>query len=379
MGDTQESLAGGFVRPHSGMRISFKVTARVASLAGAALVAAILVPASPAAADPPLGAEVLPIEGYAWGWQPANPNYVLATGYEYNSAGGAVQVIRSGVGRYQVRFIGMAGAGGVAHVSAYGANNICTVASWGPSAGDEVVNLRCFTSAGAAVDSRFIAHVTNRTDGVSRGYLWNSDATPPAGGYTPPAQYSFDSTGQAIAVFPTGVGSYAVELGAFAQDIAGDWTSGALRVTAYGSAPVTCQVSDPALYISPEVLRVRCYDTTGSLVNSRFALSYTRGVVPVSATVNNLFPPATAAGFTSPSGIAPVITEYDDGDYLVSFPGAGAAGGHAYANIMATPPMFCVIHWWTVSLGALNLRVRCYQPGGGAFNPAVLFNVGFLT
>ena len=46
---------------------------------------------------------------------------------------------------------------------------------------------------------------------------------------------------------------------------------------------------------------------------------------------------------------------------------------------MATPPMFCVIHWWTVSLGAMNLRVRCYQPGGGAFNPAVMFNVGFLT
>jgi hypothetical protein len=335
--------------------------------------------AGPAAADPPVGAIVAPIEGYVWGWQPAAASYTSNTGYEYNSAGGAVQVSRSGVGRYAVRFVNMAGQGGVAHVSAYGANNICTVSSWGPAFGDEIVNVRCYTPAGAATDSRFIAHVTNRTDGAARGYLWSNDATPPVGGYTPSPTYSYDSTGQAIAVFGEGTGSYAVELGAFGQDIGGDWTSGALRVTAYGAAAVTCQVMDPTFFVDPEVLRVRCYDTTGNHVNTRFVLSYARGVVPVSATVDNLVDPVPV-GWSSPGGTEPVITEIDDdGDYLVSFPGAGTAGGHAYAGIMGTPPMFCTIHSWTVSGGALNLRVRCYQPGGGEFNPAVLFNVGFLT
>ena len=71
-----------------------------------------------------------------WGWQPTADSYTSATGYEYNSAGGAVQVLRSGVGTYQVRFVNMAGQGGVAHVSGYGANNICTVTSWGPLVGD---------------------------------------------------------------------------------------------------------------------------------------------------------------------------------------------------------------------------------------------------
>ena len=53
----------------------------------------------------------------------------------------------------------------------------------------------------------------------------------------------------------------------------------------------------------------------------------------------------TAAGWTSPSNTEPVITEIDeDGDYRVSFPGAGSAGGHAFAGIMGTPPMFCTIH-----------------------------------
>jgi hypothetical protein len=199
------------------------------------------------AAQLPIGGLVSPIEGYVWANQPANPNYFPATGYEHNSSGRAVQVLRSAVGVYQVRFLGMAGTGGLAHASAYGNNNFCTVSSWVPSNGDEAVNVRCFTPDGVATDTRFIAHVTNRTDGTSRGYLWSNDATPPAGGYTPPATWSYDSAGQAIVMSSSGVGHYEVELGAFTQDSAGDWTSGALRATAYGTSAVHC-------YCRPRVL-----------------------------------------------------------------------------------------------------------------------------
>src|SRR5690606_25410819 len=126
-----------------------------------------------------------------------NPNYFAATGYEYNSAGGRIQITRSGVGRYQVRFHDMAGPGGVAHVSAYGSNKVCSVTSSGPSLGDEVVYLRCFaTGTGVAADAPCLVHVTTRTDGPARGYLWSSDPRPPPGGYGPPAQYSYDSTGK---------------------------------------------------------------------------------------------------------------------------------------------------------------------------------------
>ena len=151
------------------------------------------------------------------------------------------------------------------------------------------------------------------------------------------------------------------------------------RTTAYGAAAVTCQVLDPALFIDPDVLRVYCTDVEGHAVNSRFVLSYDRGVVPVSATADNYGLAPTVAGWSSP-GAAPVITEIDDdGDYLVSFPGAASTGGHAFASVVGMPPMFCTIHSWTTSGDALNLRVRCYQPGGGQGNPAVLFNVGFLS
>jgi hypothetical protein len=348
-----------------------------ASIAACVPVAvASLVAAAPARADLPIAPPAFPIDGYVWASQPANPNYVAATGYEYNSAGGSITITRSGAGVYQVRFSGMAGAGGVAHASAYGSSSICTVASWVQSGGDELVNVRCFTAAGVPADTRFIASVTNRNDGAARGYLWNSDSTPPAGGYVPLAQYAFDSTGEQIMVFPDGVGGYAVELNAFGQDIGGAWMSGALRVTAYGTAAVTCQALDPALFADPEVLRVHCYDTSGNAVNSRFALSYTRGVVPDSATVSNY---AMVPAIVGSSGPAPSVVAIDsDGDYQVTFPGAGMAGGHAFAMIMGTPPMFCNIHSWIVSLGDLRLRVRCYQPGGGQLNPGMLVNVGFF-
>jgi hypothetical protein len=346
-------------------------------MAGTATVLAALTVAAPAAADPPIGTVIPPIEGYVWGSQPATPSYTSTTGYEHNSHGGAVQIQRSSAGTYQVRFVGMAGIGGVAHVSAYGAANICVVSSWGPSLGDELVNLRCFTAAGVVADSKFIAHVTNRTDGV-RGYLWSNDATPPAVGVAPPATWSYDSTGGSSVVRGTGVGAYEVELGAFAQDAAGAWTDGALRVTAYGATALHCQVLDPAAFADPDVLRVRCYNVAGLAANSRFALSYTRDGVPASATVDTAGGAPVVAGWHSPGGVAPTVTELGEGDYLVSFPAAGSAGGHAFAGIMSTPPMFCVIQSWTVQLGAERLRVRCYQPGVGAPNPAVLFTVGFL-
>jgi hypothetical protein len=187
------------------------------------------------------------MEGYVWGSEPLNPNYFPNTGYEYNSAGGRIQILRHGIGRYQVRFYDMAGRGGVAHVSAYGSDKVCSVASWGPSEGDEVVYLRCFaTGTGAAADTRFIVHVTNRTDGPARGYLLSSDPMPPAGGYE------------------------------------------------------------------------------------------------------------------------------------LTFPKAAATGGHAFASIMGTPPMYCVIQSWFPIGNHLRVLVRCYGPGG-APSPGAVLNVGFFT
>jgi hypothetical protein len=76
----------------------------------------------------------------------------------------------------------MAGTGGIAHVSAYGAAGLCAVANYGPSGTDQVLNLHCYDMEGALVDTAFVANFTNRTDSAILGYLWSKDPTPPVTG-----------------------------------------------------------------------------------------------------------------------------------------------------------------------------------------------------
>src|SRR4051794_32255755 len=126
-------------------RIAMAVAAALAAAAGAVGVAQ---PAWAVAAG----------HGYAWGYQPATAVYVATSGYEFNSAGGPITIVRSGAGDYRVTFGGLAFAGGVAHVSAYGPANsdFCTVSGWGTSGADEVARIRCFDGLGAASDSMFV-------------------------------------------------------------------------------------------------------------------------------------------------------------------------------------------------------------------------------
>lgn len=368
----RRSTAHIAVRTHTvaATRVALSLFTLCAAVTTATLATVTLTPAAPASAAP------APMDGYVWGWQPANPNYFPATGYEYNSAGGAIQILRPAVGTYQVRFLGMAGRGGVAHVSAYGSNHLCTVTSYGPSVLDEVVNIRCYDTAGAAVDTAFVANVTNRTDGGSHGYLWSSDPMPPAFGYTPPEQWSFDSAGQPIVVYRSGVGRYQVELGAFAQDSPALWASGYLRVTPYGAGAKHCQVLDPSLFMNPDLIEVRCYDDTGFGVDTRFTLTYSRKLQSASATVDLSGLAPVFDGWTNPGG-APTFTELGVGDYLVTFPGAAAPRGHVMAAMMGTPPMFCNIHAWWPSLGAEKVWIRCYDGGVGIPTPAMMLNVGY--
>jgi hypothetical protein len=163
----------------------------------------------------PAQAVPVPVDGYVWGNQPGNPDYFVATGYEHNSAGGAIRITRLGVGNYRVRFYGMAGAGGVAHASAYGSAFHCPVSSYGPNGADQLVYVRCYTTDAMPVDSRFVASFTNRAAAGSFGYLWSDDATPPAGGHVAAAAWSYDSTGQQIVVYQPAVGVYQVQLGAY--------------------------------------------------------------------------------------------------------------------------------------------------------------------
>ncbi len=95
------------------------------------------------------------VRGYAWidnASTTLNTPVTLTNLYVFNSGGGAVTVNRTATGVYTVNFATLDIFPGHVQVTAYGGNSTsCKVASWGTSS----ANVRCFTDAGAAVDSQF--------------------------------------------------------------------------------------------------------------------------------------------------------------------------------------------------------------------------------
>jgi hypothetical protein len=94
---------------------------------------------------------------FVWANLQSSPGYVPSATYQYNSTGGVNTAFRSGVGVYQVRLPGLQSVSGHAHVTAYGAGGTrCKVENWFTSGAAKLVNVRCFDTAGAPADSRYV-------------------------------------------------------------------------------------------------------------------------------------------------------------------------------------------------------------------------------
>jgi hypothetical protein len=342
-----------------------RLARRLAAVAAACLALPVLavVTAAPAHAAPG------EVEGYVWGYQPAAAQYVAGSGYEYNSQGQPIVITRAGAGSYRVRFMSMSAAGGVAHASAYGANsNFCAVGGYAPDGADLLVQVRCFNAAGNPADSMFLANYTNRQPAAgTHAYLWSDDPVPPPA-HVPPVW--FDTTGQKPLITRTAVGRYQVQLGALAATYPIGYLRGHLRASAYGSAPVRCEVLDPRLQ-KPLAVPVRCYDSDGLAVDSRFTLTLAYqvnllgGTPPHAAALLHPQPVGDPAvsGWSNPGG-APTATKLAAGRFRVTFPGLGMPFGHAMANAFGTPPMHChVVGWWPSGADQV-VRVDCRQPNG---------------
>lgn len=337
------------------------------SLLGTAAGLVLAAPA-PAGSAP---AATTSVSGYVWANQPSTSSYLAGTGYEFNSTGGEVEIIRWETGRYRVRFAGMGSSGGVAHVRAYGpTSNLCTVASWGHGL-DLNLNVRCFDSTGALADTRFVAHFTNRT--VARGrlaYLWADDPTA-AGPYQPFHRYAYDSTGVASRIERTGTGSYIVYLNALSELYSQQQhDDGHLQVTAYNLAAVHCGmrvIGDE----NPTPLGVSCHDPDGNPVDSRFTVSYSHAVSHLGTTGargnaylrNHWADPTYVAGWRSSSGLEPTVGHPATGTYWVRFPGLGASHGHATINTQEVTGHYCTITSWHRHPVAPDevVNVRCYH------------------
>jgi len=100
--------------------------------------------------------------GYVWADNPTSASYTPSASYSFNSSGGAISINRGGVGTYAVKFSGLGGptAGGNVQVTADGAGSeSCKVMNWSSGGPDFTANVRCFTSSGVPVDTRYSINV----------------------------------------------------------------------------------------------------------------------------------------------------------------------------------------------------------------------------
>lgn len=215
---------------------------------------------------------------------------------------------------------------------------------------------------------------------VGAGYVWADNPT--SAFYTPNAGYNFNSTDP----------NDAVNTISRTEDATGPLytvrfpdlglTGGTVRVTAYGSGSVACQVQSWAPLGDDQLVLVRCFNNAGTAVNSRFTVAYTNVESPAdgelayvwannaTATLHTPYTPNLT--YQASSGGANItITRSATGVYSVHMPGIGnPATTHVQVTPYGSTPARCVTPGWGYNMAgnAQDATVRCYSMNGAAMD-----------
>src|SRR4051794_19051914 len=209
--------------------------------------------------------------------------FVPSTFHQFNSAGGTNTSTRNAVGDYTVRLPGMSSDGGTAKVTEFSAAaSFCKIETWSSAGADELVEVRCFNSTGAAVDSKFTLVWADSqsilSDGAESAYVYSTNATPAPGGYTPPAATNFNSSGALNTVVRNSTGSYRVTVPNLGSPSLSPVSldRGAVHVTATTATSRRCEVTGwssptaPPGTAVPVLADVTCTTSAGALADSKF-------------------------------------------------------------------------------------------------------------
>ncbi len=346
---------------------------------------ALLVAATtgPALADP----------GAVWAWATVRDAHgdSLVSGPlnagSWNSGGAGVH--RVGTGHYQVTFYGAQDSGSgpdVALVSPMGGTaRTCAVAGWERVTSSEVVEVKCQTLGGQAIDSRFVVHWL-AASGVGGRLAYGFNWSPTSGGASPDEAYN--STGGPIVVHPDNqtaqlrFGSQGVD-GGVAIVSATDRD----RVVA-GSYPTSCTVADlktvldqhnvsnPGDDTLDKYADVKCWETDGGAnIYHEHVVVFMKGlglkgVVRQKVAYVNARRP-TAASYTpaaldrySSSGGRISVRRLGTGRYEVSFAGMPAGGGAQVTALGGSERRVCVIAGITTSAAPPRVKVSCFDGSG---------------
>ena len=316
--------------------------------------------------------------------QPALAAYTPASRDQWNSAGGAITVTRSGTGDWDVTLPGQGAAatdnGGHVQVTALGsAPAICAVGQWSPSGADIVVTVRCDAVTGGAIDTAF-----------SLGWVHESyDA-----GYNPTFAYLYlDTPGDAA-------GTPQLE---YQHNVAG---GGSITFTSASAGNHTFQIPGMGrptfVTVAPYGLRERCrviewYPVVGGAAvetgcggavpgDARLVLYVARRTGPVGFGLDGATLWADRAGatatyrpqrryrWTSRTPV-PAITRTGTGVYLVRF-GGFSPGGAAFVSAYGSLDRTCQAGAIPKTGASATVTVRCFRANGSPANAQ--FTLGWV-
>lgn len=218
----------------------------------------------------------------------AHPGYSFTESWEHTSSGRSsadtsATITRNGTGRYTVRIKNFTANNGIAHVSAYGGNHLCTIRRWYSSGNDLLAQVYCFSNSGSRVNGKFTFLYYQADSAPSyyrQAYAWAQYPSYPIDEtYYADSYYQFNSTGSPIEIERVGVGSYDVRIPGFSYG--GNYIKHlGFLVTAYGPSPRHCityamGIPDPdgSTGVDYSFVKVKCFDHNGVPRDTQFTIS----------------------------------------------------------------------------------------------------------
>jgi hypothetical protein len=205
---------------------------------------------------------------FAYAHLPTSTGYAPAAQGSWNPAGTS-SVVRQGVGRYDVVFDSLGsqlpdGVGGHVQVNAVGPDNAhCKLENWAGTT-DRTVSVRCFTSAGQPVDSRFTVLVLTPTDHLA----YAIGHQPSAQSYSPLTAFSSNPAASSIIITRSGAGRYRIRW-VFTDPLI--FGLGTIQVTAWGSDNTQCK-TNTYFGFTVEHADVLCFGPNGVPTDARYAV-----------------------------------------------------------------------------------------------------------
>lgn len=323
--------------------------------------------------------------GYALADQPAAAGpYAPDPATSFNSSGGGEAVTRASPGVYSVRFMGLGRTSGQRdnlQVTGYGgaAGTYCKLAGWQPAGADMTADVRCFTAAGAAADSRFTVLLSGARVYIptSRfGFVLVPDFTGAINLVDTSGTTRNNSSTLLIELGHVGLGDYSLIFPGLERVPGPGQGPETFQVTAVGSGPERCYIGavDP-----PHAgLNVKCTDAAGNPADSRFSVmlfqrgrprvdGYRFGYALANQAGSTVDYIPAGAFWRNNSGGNILARKLATGQYRVLFEGQAKAPG-ATETVLLTPfalSRICTLTSWGNS-GTTDLAVTlsCFDATG---------------